>query len=298
MKKRTIFIVMMIVLSIVVSSCSGNTNKKDLSYEAKIMDYSDNVAIDVDYGSLTRLYDEQKYKEVIPEMEISVSIAGREVTGKYYQTYNRPNNYYPYFDYMISDNSGSFSVDDKGRIVSYINHEAIEKVDKLLTDDEYVAIAKNFVESISGDEKIDWALFETTVTDGYYQEGFYTIFFDKYINEFQTAECIYVKISYSGIIRSFISDMLGRIPEGIDMSLIKLKDTEAAVCSKLDEIYKGLNKEGQDKCEIGYYIPEPILTVLEDGTIGYIYETNINFVFVEKGEEYVDLVKVIVTPSK
>ncbi len=332
MKKRNILIILLLSLLVIVSSCNNNNlteetgakypedmtqetpvdtsdvgveyNSIDYSkysltdYSVGILDYSDSAPVSAKYGILTKIYDEELYKDIVPSAEKTIVIDGEEITGSYKLTHNRPNNYYSQYKYMIYDRKGSFAVDDTERIVSYIKYIEIEKTEKAFTDDEYVVIAKDFVEGILGDKEIDWSLFKITVEDGVYQAGYYTISFTKYLNGMQTAESMYVKISYSGVVTTFSSDMLGRIPADLDLSVFESKNAEASVYKRLDEIYSELSKEKRDKYKITYYLPEPVLSVLADGTPCFIYDANVRFTSVDNQYRYTDLVRTMVTPNK
>lgn len=282
-----------------IKSNSIDYSEYNLSdYSAGIMDYSDSVPESINYGILTRLYDENAYKNFTPANEIKVIIGDEKITGNFLQTYNRPNNYYPSYMYMANDNSCSFSVDEKGRIISYINHDMIEEVEETLTNEEYIDIAKEFIENLSGDKKIEWSAFKVEILKDYNYDGNYKILFKRYHNEKKTVESITIRLAYSGEVISFYSDMLGRIPNDIDLSLLDSKTAKVCVYNKLDEIYNGLSEGTKEQYKIEYKVLEPIISVLADGTPCFIYKTEVKFAPVGERVEYVDVVTVIVTPNK
>ena len=176
MKKKYIMFLLLLVLLIVVSSCNKSNltegsvkqpndktqeapvdtfdvgvgfNSIDYSkyslndYIVGILDHSDSAPVSANFGTLTKIYDEDLYKNIVPSEEKTVVIDGEEVTGLYERTYNRPKTYYPQYKYMIYDHKGSFAVDDVGRIVSYINYETIDNTGTSLTQEECITIAKD-----------------------------------------------------------------------------------------------------------------------------------------------------------
>ena len=114
----------------------------------------------------------------------------------------------------------------------------------------------------------------------------------------ETTESIYIKIYYSGIVKSFTADMIGRIPAGIDLSAFDSKNADVSVYKRLDEIFNGLSEEIREKYKITYYLPEPVLSVLADGTPCFIYDANVRFTSVDNEEGYSDLVRIMVSPNK
>lgn len=268
-------------------------------YIVGILGYSDSFAESVDYGIITELYSEAAFKEVEPAPKRKVTIGQEELEGDYVKTYNRFPDYYPLYKYSTYDgkSGAGFSVDESGRVSSYINYGTIESKDETLSDKEYIDIAKDFVDNV-WDEKIYWDSFKVRIEKDKEIKGFYTIVFEKYLYDMKTSERIYVQVAYSGEISMFIGDMLGRIPDNIDISIFDSKTTAASVYKKLDNIYSGLSKETQDKYKISYYLPEPVLSVLADGTPCYIYDAEVRFTSVDNAMHYADLVQVVVAPNE
>lgn len=336
MKKRFLLIVLLLALSVMVSSCNNNSNeeistyipdnktqenlvgtssvwikrssldysKYNLSdYSVGILDYSDNSPVLANYGVVAKIYDEKEYKEIIPASEKTIIVGGKEINGYYKETYNRPNNYYPSYKYRIYDRKGSFAVDEAGRIISYINYVNLNNVntsdtDEVFSDDKYITIARDFVEDIQGKANFDWTCFNVTVQKDKGMKGYYTVLFEKCLRGMKTAEAIFVRLTYAGKICSFSSDMLGRVPEDIDLSLLDLETAKACVCNRLDGTYNGLSKETLNQYKIEYSVPEPTISVLSDGTPCYIFEVDVKTTPVGRKDGYISLVIVIVAPNK
>ena len=308
MKKRVIFVISLVALSVVLAACNNGKwiksnsidySKYDLSdYSAEITGYSDSIPESINYGTLSSLYDANAYTNIAPEAEIKIRIGDKTITANFTQTYNRPNNYFPSYMYKANDDSCSFSVDEKGRIIQYLNHDLGKDAEEPLSNEEYIDIAKGIIESLFGDDEIEWSLFDVEITKDANYKGNYKLLFEKYLNGKKTAESITIKLAYSGEVISFYSDMLGRIPENLDLSLLEEGTARVSVYNKLDEIYNGLSNETKEKYKIEYKVAEPIISVQADGTPCYIYKAEVKFDPINNKSEYVDAVTVIVTPSK
>lgn len=267
------------------------------AYTVGILGHSDSFPASVDYGIITELYSENAFKHISPASERVVIIGQNEIRGGYVKTYNRFPSYYPLYKYSSDDGKYGFSVDEKGRVSSYINYEIIEDTDEILSDNEYITIAKNFVKGVYG-RVPDWELFEVSIEKDKEIKGYYSISFEKYLYGMKTSENIYVQVAYSGEISMYSADMFGRIPANIDISVFEPQTVKAAVYKRLDDIYSGMSKETRDKYRTRYYLPEPVLSVLADGTPCYIYDVNVKFISVDNQKGYTDIVQVIVTPTE
>ncbi|MBR2901912.1 MAG: hypothetical protein IKC38_01680 [Clostridia bacterium] len=331
MKKRTIFFLFVIITTMLLTSCSSGVYTEELTedqvnheqketletddvgveynsidfskynsdnYIIGILGYSDSAPVSAKYGALTKIYDEDLYKDISPSAEKTIKIGGEEIKGYYDVTYYRLNNYFPCYMYKIPDNGGYFSLDEMGKIGGYINYKNKADNTETLTEDKYISIAKDFVEDALKEEKIDWSLFKTEVQKDREFKGYITVVFDRYLGGMKTTESIYVELTYSGKVSAFSSDMLGRIPADLDLSVFESKNVEASVYKRLDEIYSGLSKETRDKYKIRYYLPEPVLSVLADGTPCFIYDANVGFKPVDNQDGYSDLVRIMVTPTE
>lgn len=317
MKKKIIFFIFVISIAILVSFCGCEKRDKldtqdiwveynsiDFSkynadnYIIGILDYSDSAPVSAKYGTLTKIYDEDLYKDIVPASEKTIVIGGEEIKGYYDETYYRPVDNFPSYMYKIPDNGGYFSLDELGEFVYYTNHKNKADNTETLTEDKYISIAKDFVEDALREEKIDWSLFKIEVQKDRAFKGYITVVFERYLGGMKTAESIFVELTYSGKVRVFSSDMLGRIPADLDISVFESKTVEASVYKRLDEIYSGLSKETRDKYKIRYYLPEPVLSVLADGTPCFIYDANVGFKPVDNQDGYSDLVRIMVTPTE
>lgn len=266
-------------------------------YTVGILGHLDSFPASVDYGIITELYSENAFEHISPASERVVIIGQNEIRGGYVKTYNRFPSYYPLYKYSSYDGKYGFSVDEKGRVSSYINYGIIENTDETLSDNEYITIAKNFVKGVYG-RVPDWELFEVSIEKDKEIKGYYSISFEKYLYGMKTSENIYVQVAYSGEISMFSADMFGRIPANIDISVFEPQTVKAAVYKRLDDIYGGMSKETRDKYKTRYYLPDPILSVLADGTPCYIYDVNVKFISVDNQESHTDIVRVVVTPTE
>lgn len=264
-------------------------------YTVGILGFSDNFPVSVDYGAVTKMYDENAFN--YPPYDGLAIIGQEQIRGDYVKTYSRsPYYYYPLREYSSYDGKDgvSFSENGSGRVLSYINHGTIENTEELLNDDEYIAIAKAFVKKLWGRVPY-WDSYKISIEKDKEIKGYYSISFEKYIHGIKTDENIYVQVAYSGEIRMFSADMYDRISPYVDLSKFEPKPIKAAVCKKLDDIYSGLGKETRDKYKIRYFLSEPILSVLADGTTCYVYDVKVRFTSVEDATRYTDIVQVAVS---
>ena len=247
-----------------------------------------------DYIVIDSVYDENLYKDIVPEEEKTVVIDGKEITGYYEFTTSEAFDYFPSYIYHFSDNSGYFCVDETGKITAYsVYQNGVDKTEAL-SENKYISIAKDFVNGILNEDTIDWSQVKVE------KDGFYIyVVFERYLNEIKTAERFFVEMTRSGDVCWFSAHMLGRIPDDIDLSAIESPNTEIVVYRRLDEINDGLSKETRENYKITYCLPEPVLSVLADGTPCFIYDARINFTpVVSDVKEYFEIERIIVTLSQ
>lgn len=166
------------------------------------------------------------------------------------------NEIWPMYDYKDIESGNRFFLDEKGTMVGFFTD--LPKVyETKVSLDECEAIARAFFSKY-----IDMSSFQLTHT---YDSGTYDLFFYKYIEGIQTAEAIYVYMSYSGEIYAAKAFNIGMIPDDIKVDDINMDEVENSIYNKLAEIGKTIQAErGYDRMK--YYInPNIELILLEDG---------------------------------
>ncbi len=278
--KKIICIILLIIISISCLGCEKQIASQNLQtnpitgngtsgdYVALLYDFSDSIGS----GKKQKEYDfadTEKYKNVKIQKQKNVKLQGKEFIGSYKETKFKSHNFYPEFEYTTS-NDAKFSVDENGKLVSYINSD-IKVTQNVLSQEECVQKAKEFLKDV-----VDITPYTIQVVDET-KNDCYKVNFIKYINGIKTTDQVRVRVNYDGSIYSYSAFMLERVPVNTKTDDIDFEQIKQAVISKVDAIYSD-KKDNYDRIDYGE--PEYTLTILKDGKRAIICQINIDAVAV------------------
>jgi hypothetical protein len=210
-----------------------------------------------DYGKEYVLEDYETYEDATAASVMTVHIGDLCLSGTFVKSKYAPDNYFPTYEYEGVDYS--FSVDDTGRITAcYFSRETMGNS---LSKEKCVAVAEDFLGNICSLDNYN----AEVIDDSKHQE--YDVVFTKYVDGLRTKDSARVSVGYDGVVKSFNSWMLGRVPSNIDVNKIDFGIVDASLLQKLDKIYANAKVKFGN---IDYGEPYVELTLLKDGKIGLV----------------------------
>ena len=234
----------------------------DGAYRVLVYDHSDSDT-SVDHTVEYEFADKEKYQGKNAPEKLEIKIGDTNYIGHFQSTQYREYNCYPSYTYTDADGN-SFEVDDQGMLTAFFGQSSTG-TEKALTKDACVKIAKDFLS-----DKVDIGAYDVQVEDDR-ERGFYTVTVTKMINGIKTADTASVVVWYTGEIYRYASFMFGRI-DGTDVETVDLKELDTAVQSKLYRTYQSVMKTYS---RIEYEKKEVLLTVLKEGTTGFLYTVDV-----------------------
>lgn len=235
----------------------------DQQYTVLLQGYSDSVP-GVLYSVEFELANYDKYKDVIPNQQITVEIDGKSYVGTYHETeYYKYGGYPDYVYYTAEGYMLRVNVDGELTFFRLGKNAGENKLQK----EECLEIGKRFMEKL-----VDISLYEMTVKENQYG---YELSFTKYIDGIKTSDSASIIVSYNGELFRYNSDMLGRVEADSNRESIDVEKIKEAVYEKIDEIYAGV-KSSYSRIE--YKEPELTLTTLKDENLGIVCRLEVDLV--------------------
>lgn len=236
-------------------------------YHVLECDHSDSV-LGADHQTEYTFWLEGNYSEIKANEKITITLNGKEVSGKYKHSQNQmPNNYSSRF--YENANGTLFAVDPSGTPVFYFwgKQDTDNKSANSCTEQQCVSVAKSFLGQYVNIED-----YQITVVNKN-AKNIYEITFTKYLNGYETTDQATVSVYGNGTLYSYSSFMLGKIPETAALPF----EYDAAVYSverKLDTIYNDIR---EDYSSIIYDTPNFKYTILEDGSTALYCIVDVHF---------------------
>ena len=235
-------------------------------YDVILYDSSSGSAEEVKY----EFADFEKYNDIQPSEEIVILINGKEYVGSYKQTDFVGYNYFPTYEYS-SSNGIEFSIDESNKLTSCYFGRSDKEGE--LSEEACKQIATDFMDDI-----IDLSQYRVSVTADNEQK-YYTVEFNKYINDIKTTDSATVVVLYNGDIYRYYSHMLGRVLTENSLDNIDINDVKASVYERLEKRYA--NKKYD---YIEHKTDTIMITKLKDESVGFVVFTA--FTFFNKYGEY------------
>ena len=255
--KNTFPLILSLALVFTLSACSDDT----FSYTAFLVDHSDSAA-GVDYQVEMDVAEAEKKNDSSAPKTVTLNISGCALEGTYSHSEMGPfSNYYEHIYYGRSK-THELRLDDSGQINFFIwpdlKNELKTKSEKVLTEEECLAIAKDFIlNTVSAKVNLD----EYTIEKIEKQKDTYHFVFTKYINGFATADEARVRVLKNGYVYSYSSTMFGRISAD-DVPKLDQEKVVRTIEKKLDSIYQDVKSKYDS---VNYEEPEFYVAILKDG---------------------------------
>jgi hypothetical protein len=252
MKRIILFVISIMVI---LSACNSNTANISAD-DVLVAGYSDSIGI----GNISIEYefiDNEKYANYDPLSQIELYVGNVSMSGSYYGNTSFSGDYFPVFEYF--DKTGNYiAVDDNELLRSYRLTDK-PPIGKILSQDECMNIACLFLKDL-----VDVAEYESELTIDQ-ENQCYEIRFVKYIDGLATVDTASIRVRFDGVILSYRSFMLGRVPHNTKTDDIDISTVQDAIYNKLDMMVSNVSKEYD---EIQYTEPIMRLTILKDGRRG------------------------------
>ncbi|MCR5694048.1 MAG: hypothetical protein K6G89_03630 [Clostridia bacterium] len=214
-------------------------NSPSVSYENRIYvtdvdDDSSLIGVNVDYAGLHSSSPDENAPMGDRSFTFgSLIFDGTPVEGLSGYVLRRAYNTYDEYEYMDKNTGAVFEVDKNGSLGFYMNADD-ESWENIVSDDigdeEAANIAKEFAGSFRNIS--DYEVSKISVN----APRIKTVFFQKTVNGFTTADRFQVDISYDGTVLGYTSYMTERIPANVKTDDIDIDAIDKAVADHLEKI--------------------------------------------------------------
>jgi hypothetical protein len=288
MKMITLIKVILVVLVAMLAGCAHEQSSTIPTQEVtkqteveqslnnyQILEFSFSDAISGAAHSVEYTYWNDKNLVEPNEKTVTVNLGNMQVTGNYDQSQKRDSNNFVTHEYDIPQ-IGTFEIDENGILTRFHLLSTSNQHDaKELSQEECQKIAEQFMQSYVDVEQYR--------VEGSYSETFeeYEFWFTKYIGEHRTADEAVVSVTKTGVVISFKSFMLGRVPISTEVDY-DYQEIEKEVFSKLEGIYADVKQYCDD---IYYETAAHQVTILENGEIGLLYYVDVTCAYDWDGDQ-------------